>query len=355
MKKAEGFFISIGVAALFLVLVLVALHCAILLWEQYKSTHHRLTALQTSAYKHMSNDQIQDLLAWTYDLGYVFEPWLGFKEKARRSTYVNVSALGTRFNNANDNPDDKTEGSIWFFGGSTTFGYGVADSETIPAQLESLIKQPVINFGSAFYYSAQETFMLSSLLKSGFKPSAVIFLDGLNERCNLEFYQTEFSRLFSKAQTYNWDPTEIFRPLFNIAKKLEHKIGIRSPHADKSYSHECESRGKTLSLSYVMAGNFTERMAICKQYSLKCHVFIQPFAGVHGLHQDYEMLPPENRKYFSDKFSDLSPIWKEHGALFVTDALDSLHEHAYVDGVHYTATAGGLIAKAIAGHLQDRH
>ena len=39
---------------------------------------------------------------------------------------------------------------------------------------------------------------------SDFKPKAVVFLD-VNERCDIETYQIEFSRLFCRPQQYNWD------------------------------------------------------------------------------------------------------------------------------------------------------
>jgi hypothetical protein len=349
MKRAETFFIAIGVGSLFLFLVLIAAHVAILLWDEYRSTHRSLTPHQLSAYRHMSRDQIQDLLAWTANPGFVYEPWLGFKERARSSTYVNVSDLGIRFNRPGENPDRKIEGSVWFFGGSTTFGWGVADNETIPAQLENLIKQPVVNLGHAHYFSAHENFLLSSLLKSGFKPKTVIFLDGINEMCEVLPYRMEFTRLFSKAQTYSWDPAEVFKPLFRVAQKLE--TWLQPPRRNVLPSEECVPYKRPLSLATVVAANLAERRDICGSYNLKCHNFVQPFAGVHGMHEDRVTLPAEDRKQMSEKFDYLSPTWKRFGAAFINDSLDCLHEHAYVDGTHYSASASRSIAKAIAGHI----
>jgi len=353
MKRVETFFSSIGVASLFLVLTLILCHFAILLWGMYKSSQHPLTSYQASAYKHLSDNQIDDLLAWTWNPGFVFEPWLGFREKARTSAYVNVSNLGTRFNDLNENPDDRTEGAVWFFGGSTTFGYGVADRETIPAQLARHIRQPVVNFGRANYYSAQENFLLSWLLMSGYKPSAVVFLDGINERCDIEFYQTEFARLFDKAQTYHWDPTEVFKPFFSIARRLENRFGIR--RTGYSFSNQCVRRGKKVPLSSIVAANLSERRDVCRRYAVKCLVFVQPFAGVHGVHQDYVMLPPADRNAHRDKFNYLSSTWKDFDAIFVVDALRPLHEHAFVDGNHYSVVASELVARAIAVHLQEQN
>mgnify|MGYP001342391119 CR=1 FL=1 len=68
--------------------------------------------------------------------------------------------------------------------GSTSFGYGVEDNHTIPAQLEKISnnKLKVFNFGRGYYYSQQEHDLLYDLIKKEAPiPKYAIFLDGLNE------------------------------------------------------------------------------------------------------------------------------------------------------------------------------
>jgi len=350
VTRVEKLLVSVGIAAIFLLLALFSSHAVVLLWDGYRSTHRTLNAHQRSVYEHMTDDQVQDLLAWTVNPGFVYEPWLGFREKSRRSAYVNVSDLGIRFNEASVNPDNKIESAVWFFGGSTAFGWGVADNETIPAQLQQRIQQPVINFGRANYYSAHENFLFSSLLKSGYAPRAAVFFDGINEMCDIIPYRTEFTRLFVKAQTYGWDPTEAFKPLFRIAQKVQSLLD--PPRRDVLPDKVCVRHGKTLPLSTVIAGNLLERQDTCRRHALKCLVFVQPFAGVHGVHQDYATLSTADRKQMAEKFAYLSPTWRAFGAVFLANSLDTLREHAYVDGTHYSAPANAAIATAIASHLR---
>lgn len=350
MTKVERLLVSAGIAAIFLLLALFSAHALVLLWDGYRSTHRTLTAHQRSAYRHMTDDQVQDLLAWTVNPGFVYEPWLGFREKSRRSAYVNVSDLGIRFNEASVDPDGKIGNAVWFFGGSTAFGWGVADRETIPAQLQQVIRQPVVNFGRANYYSAHENFLFSSLLKSGLVPRAALFFDGINEMCDIVPYRTEFTRLFAKAQTYGWDLTEAFKPLFRVAQKVQTLWD--PPRRDVLPDKLCVRHGRTLSLSAVVAGNLSERQDICRRHAVKCVVFVQPFAGLHGIHEDYATLSGADRKQMSEKFAYLSPTWREFGTVFLADSLDALREHAYVDGTHYSAQANTAIARAIASHLR---
>ena len=133
----------------------------------------------------MAKEDVVDLLSHTYSIGWEYEPWVGFKEKERTSKFVNINKEGIRLNNKEDKI--KLQNNIWFFGGSTAFGYGVADYETIPSYLEKLEKNKVINFGRGYYYSAQENILLTQYLKLGIKPIKVIFFDGMNETCDLEY------------------------------------------------------------------------------------------------------------------------------------------------------------------------
>ena len=68
------------------------------------------------------------------------------------------------------------------FGGSTTFGDGVPDNSTVVARLNALDGEATyINFGMQAYDSIREVDKLVYLLRKGYRPAAVIFIDGLNE------------------------------------------------------------------------------------------------------------------------------------------------------------------------------
>jgi len=76
---------------------------------------------------------------------------------------------------------------IFVLGGSTVEGLGVANDETIPAQLETMLnaKTPdaywVVNAGYHGHISYQELGVLSGQITPRFKPDLVIALDGRND------------------------------------------------------------------------------------------------------------------------------------------------------------------------------
>lgn len=68
------------------------------------------------------------------------------------------------------------------FGGSTTFGDGVPDNSTVVARLNAIDGETTyINFGIQAYDSIREVDKLVYLLRKGYRPRSVIFIDGLNE------------------------------------------------------------------------------------------------------------------------------------------------------------------------------
>lgn len=68
------------------------------------------------------------------------------------------------------------------FGGSTTFGYGVPDDETVVAYLNRKKPHDIhLNFGVEAYDSIREVDKLIYLIRKGCRPRYVIFIDGINE------------------------------------------------------------------------------------------------------------------------------------------------------------------------------
>ena len=133
-----------------------------------------------------------------------YEPFTMFKERRRASKWVNVDEDGFRMvKDQGPWPPDPSGLNIFVFGGSTTFGYGVADGETWPSRLQELLSTRmngvrVYNFGRGYYYSTQERILFEQLLVSGYVPRMAIFLDGINDFA-FDKDDLAFSERFSNA------------------------------------------------------------------------------------------------------------------------------------------------------------
>jgi len=139
-------------------------------------------------YPGRSKEEVIALLDEIWSRPVRFQPFTHFKERPYKGRFVNVSAEGwRRVRKQGPWPPARDHFNVFVFGGSTTFGYGIADEETIPSflqeHLEGRTPRParVYNFGCAYYYSSQERVRFEQLLVDGHVPDMAVFVDGLND------------------------------------------------------------------------------------------------------------------------------------------------------------------------------
>ena len=151
-------------------------------------------------YPLLSKQKINELLYETWSRPYVYEPYTQFKERSFSGKYINVSNDGFRVvKNQGPWPPDSNNLNVFLFGGSTAFGYGVKDDESIPSNIQELIsaktnkKVCVYNFGRGNYFSSQERILYEKLLTLGYIPDIAVFIDGLND-----FYYNSDEPLFTE-------------------------------------------------------------------------------------------------------------------------------------------------------------
>jgi hypothetical protein len=89
--------------------------------------------LLDSLYPGMGRDEISRLLYETWSRPYIFENFTLFKEQPYKGHYVNVDENGFRISKRQGiwPPAKEKNFSFFVFGGSSAFGYGVSDSETV--------------------------------------------------------------------------------------------------------------------------------------------------------------------------------------------------------------------------------
>jgi hypothetical protein len=117
------------------------------------------------------------------------EAMVQFREKQQTGRFSTVDGHGFRHGlEQGPWPPESRFFNIFVLGGSTAFGYGVPDEETIPSQLQRLLgrvdlaRPPrVYNFGRGAFYSTMERILFDKLITLGPKPDLVVFLHGLNE------------------------------------------------------------------------------------------------------------------------------------------------------------------------------
>jgi hypothetical protein len=125
--------------------------------------------------------------------GYRYEPWTQFREGPYRGRFVTVDEHGFRTAPPGAPwPPDERSANVFVFGGSTIFGYGVPDDQTVPYHLERYLARAaggrsvrVYNFAAGYFFSTQERVLFERLIERGTRPSLAIFIDGLNDFHNV--------------------------------------------------------------------------------------------------------------------------------------------------------------------------
>lgn len=118
------------------------------------------------------------------------QPWIAWSELPFHSANVNVDyaePVPTRRTVAPRRPG-KPRRTVWLFGGSTAFGFGVTDDQTVAAQLQRALNAAypnldvaVVNHAHLGHFSSQEVALMQWLLRAGQHADAVVFLDGFND------------------------------------------------------------------------------------------------------------------------------------------------------------------------------
>ena len=91
-------------------------------------------------YPARSEEEIRALLRETWSRPVIYEPFTQFREKEFQGRFVNVAPQGFRVSqNQGAWPPAKTDFNIFLFGGSTIFGYGVSDNETLASRIQATL------------------------------------------------------------------------------------------------------------------------------------------------------------------------------------------------------------------------
>jgi len=117
-----------------------------------------------------------------------FRPSTFWTNGTCNSSFYNVDDQGIRKTVNTQSIDKNNSHEVFIFGGSTTFGTGVNDDETIPSYLSKLLNENdesihynVTNFGTSAFILDQDLNLFLNQLKNGIIPHTVIFYGGFND------------------------------------------------------------------------------------------------------------------------------------------------------------------------------
>jgi hypothetical protein len=111
----------------------------------------------------------------------VYEPFIGWRSNKTAGQMLNIDNEGNRITDNSTNTSS-TATTVDFYGGSTMWGYGVSDANTVPSRFARLSNTILArNFGEVAYNSRQElNYFLNNVVR-GRIGNVVVFFDGIND------------------------------------------------------------------------------------------------------------------------------------------------------------------------------
>ncbi len=297
---------------------------------------------------------------WFYDLGHVFTDmftrthftqWVGQVLPDTTSNYLNIKD-GSRHSWAPAVTGCGTPLRVWMFGGSTLFGVGQRDEQTVSSEVARAaaatgIRMDMRNYGVPGDVSWQENRRLSRLLfTTSERPDLVIFYDGFNDLHS-----------FVEARgTARGAPGDFLGPLDRLHMKVLDNLQVLSD--DQTYQGRVPKVAPDPRVPVSVAVDATEIQygaadreahALVEAFKIRMVHFHQPNLALRA-----EIVPGEP---VSDPDSTTAArLMRDHlpkGIVDVSSALDSVREPRYNDAVHVEEAGNVPIAAAIFRSLQQ--
>lgn len=291
----------------------------------------------------LSKQIVQEMAAAN---SFEFDPWLQFRNKDISANYINTKGFIRK-----SIPSFAAKGTdtirIWFFGGSTMWGYNVTDKETIPSKFVQLYRYSakykksleVINYGVRSYFSFHEMKLLQDRLLYEQAPNLVVFLDGLNE---VVFSPTPLRR----EPLYAGFMREYFNGNFPLARGKSINDSIKKYYG-KDHHRPANEIAEILFNNYSLTIDAVNQTA--KAYGFKALFVWQPVP--------YYNYPNQLNDPICDKdsfpvFKLLSPaieskFKKMNNSLYLANMLNGSIRLPFIDQVHYSPEMNEAIAKNI--------
>ena len=326
----------------------------------------------------LSHEDVVQLMLETYGRPFAYESFTEFLERPFHGRFYNVDPAGFRRTSAQGPwPPDPRHENVFVFGGSTTFGIGVPDDDTVPAALQEFLtaalgrEVPVYNFGRGHYFSTQERVLFEKLLVAGAAPHVAVFLDGINDFDNATGlpFLTPFLRDMVDGRAGKC-PSPILAlaqglPIGRLALRLRDAVGrplVRNPRQEGTPAPAAPAPRTPEDIAHTVIARYLENKkmtdAVAAAYGVRTVFVLQPLPN-YRYDQSYHLFRIEGAHAAAvPGYAELERrgAARELGPNFVSCAgiQEERREPLYVDQHHYSPAMSRYLARCIADAMLER-
>ena len=293
------------------------------------------------------------LLGEFHKLNTRYEPFVAWSREEFRGATTTVNADGDRVHR--ETTADPV-GTVRFFGGSSMWGSGVADEESIPALFNQLYPEyRVYNHGESGFTSRQSLARLVNLVNENEPMDLVVFYDGNNDvgsfcRHDVDINEHTRSR---KIQRLVNPVSHVFSDLFgSIQEVLLSKFVSRHLYGTESFRTRCHSDPAYAGrVAGAMVNNWKIAHATAELADAQFLAILQPVASIGSPRTDH--LREEeysSRKEQNIVYPKIRRLMAEEGTDWMVDLTDIFdgEEYIYIDECHVTRNGNQMVAERIA-------
>ncbi|HOE12997.1 MAG TPA: hypothetical protein PLQ35_17210 [bacterium] len=357
------------------------------------------------AFPYLSEAELKEFNEEHHRTMQIFAPFVGYRPvqydregnivDPSQSKYIKINPNGYReIKNQSAWPVNPKDINIFFFGGSTGFGYGAPFDKTIASYLQEFMRSSIhqtiniYNFGRPAYTSTQERLLFEDLLLKGNIPTIALFFHGLNDSFvhnqdgmdigyikRYDEYDASTNRAYIlnntlriKGRCENMILALNYLPMKRLADSLKYGLGLSSP-LEKIQVQVVDSDSKRRQRYERLSVNQEMIDHIALRYRVFTLHIIQPIP-VYKYDIQYHFLSSVPGDYFSRFYEgpfivyrdilENSELRKQQNVLWLADIQENMRRNLYIDDCHYTAEFNQILAEAIGREVlkvmfQDVH
>ena len=293
-----------------------------------------------------------------------YRPYVLWRMAAYKGRYIHVDSDGLRVTPGAECQESAYR--VWVFGGSTVWGAGSPDGQTIPSYLQRLISRRrarpvcVTNFGQLGFTSTQGVIELTCELQHRARPDFVIFYDGVNDIVSAYGYLRAGLHLAYPEIRRRVESQRLDAPQSTLVEDLllwsnQYRL-IRRLLARPAVAPVSEPRPPSLAEDVVTTYLANVRLvtSLAKGYGFRVAFFWQPNLAVG----EKPLTPSESQMRQNLTYGPFARqvhnrlVYQAVAAAGVhnlADVFSSYPGDAYIDWNHTTPEANQIIAAAIDG------
>lgn len=278
--------------------------------------------------------------------------------------YINVDDAGRRLTTASICAEESYR--IYTFGGSTMWGYGVPDDNTIPSYLQAALPANVcvVNYADVGFNSTQNLLRLLGLLQRGDVPDMVIFYDGSNDittaqrtsEAGTHFYEPQISTVVNG--TLVEPDARAANPFVDwLRTTATYRLLVTPPAASETWAQPPFDDGFVDGIVQTYLTNVQAAHALSVEYGFRFFAFVQPALPL--VERDYT---EEEQRFIWDTPGGLVDLFREvyprlreaapDEMTYFANILDEQPQLIWIDFNHLTAWGNLAVATEILGVIE---